>query len=92
MVEFTAGLIDQRVDPRVGEVSAVGAVGREFGGVEKVFEYVRVFVAADPAQRIELEQAVGDVGEESREFLPGVIAVAGPPPSGACFLRWTISW
>ena len=68
LVEFVAGLVDQRIHPRIGEVSAVGAVGRELGGVENIFEDVGIFVAADPAQGIELEEAVGHVGKESREF------------------------
>ena len=101
LVEFLAGLIDQCVDPRVGEVSAVGAVGREFGGVENVFEDVRVFVAADPAQGIESGTGRGSrrrkrsrtrrCGYRAR-FPPGAVAAAAPPPSAACFLPWTISW
>ncbi len=68
LIQFLAGLVNQRVNSRVGEVSAVGAVGRELGGVKKIFEDVGVFVASDPAQRIELEEAVGHVGEKGREF------------------------
>ena len=36
--------------------------------MKDVFEDVRVFVAADPAQGIKLEQAMGHVGEKGREF------------------------
>src|SRR6266436_7351370 len=68
LVRFVACLVNERVHARVGEVAAIGAVRRELGGMKSIFKNVGVFVAADPAQGIKLEEAVGHVGEEGREF------------------------
>ena len=50
LVKFAARLVDKRIHLRIGVKAAVGAVRRELGGVEDVFEDVGIFVAADPAQ------------------------------------------
>ena len=68
LIELGARQVDQLIQTWVRIEAAVGAIGREFAGVEDVFEDVRVFIAADPAQRIELKEAVSDVGKESCEL------------------------
>ena len=96
LVERAAAFADQLVDPRVRVEGAVGALGREAGGVEDVFEDVGVLVAANPAHGIHLVGALGDVAEESRKlvrcecrarFPPRGVAVAAPPPSTASIRR-----
>ena len=68
LIGFAARLVDQPVDPRIGIETAVGAFGRESVGVKGVLKNIRIFVAADPAQRINLESAAGDVGKKCGEL------------------------
>src|SRR6266700_6510053 len=43
-------------------------LGREAGRVEGIVKNVRVFIAADPAQRVDLKRAFHHVGIKSGEF------------------------
>src|SRR6516164_2226509 len=69
LVQGPVTLFQETVDAGIGVEPAVGAFGRKAGGVKRVFEDVRVLVAeADPAQVVELEVAVHDVGIKKRKL------------------------
>src|SRR5258708_14277240 len=61
-------LVDQTIDLRIGIETAVCAFGRESVGVKGVFKNIRVFVPADPAQRIKLESAARDIRKKCSEL------------------------
>src|SRR5437899_614054 len=62
LIELTAALRDQSVNLRIAVVTAIGAPGREAAGGEDSFKNVGILIAADPAQRINLEGSFGHVG------------------------------
>src|SRR5208283_2318589 len=68
LVDGAAALLDQLIDAQVGVKSAVGPFGREAVGSKDVLENVRIQVAADPAQGMELVRAFRNIGEERRKF------------------------
>src|SRR5712691_5156620 len=67
-VSLYAGLVEQGIEPWIAVVAPVGAIGRNLARMEDVFKDVRIVVGPYPAQRIELEIAVSDVGIERGEF------------------------
>src|SRR5580692_4604822 len=68
LVNFPASLIDQRIDTRVGVISAIGAVRRELGRMKNILENVRVFITSNPSQRVQLIGTARDIGKESGKF------------------------
>ena len=64
----TRSWASKRVERGISVVAAVGAVGRHFLRVENKIENVGIVVHADPAKRVQLEAAAGDVREESCVF------------------------
>src|SRR5437763_6726579 len=68
LIELAAALRDQSVNSRIAVVTAVGAPGREAAGGEDSFKNVGVLIAANPAQRIKLEGALGHVGIKGGEL------------------------
>src|SRR5208282_5365482 len=68
LIGLAARLVDQTINPRIGIKSAICPLGRESVGMKGILENVRIFIAADPAQRIKLESAAGDVGKKSSEL------------------------
>src|SRR5712692_1071514 len=67
-VGLYAGLVEQGIEPWVAVVDSVGSIGRNLSRVEDVFKDVWIVVGPYPAQRIELEIAVSDVGIERGEL------------------------
>src|SRR5438105_3135856 len=68
LVKLAAPVSDKGVNLRIGVITAVGAAGRETGGIEDIFENIRILVGADPAQRIKLEGSFGHVGIKGGEL------------------------
>src|SRR5215469_2622300 len=58
LVEGGAALANELIDAWVGVEGAVGAFGREAGGVEDVLEDVGVLISTDPAHRVHLISAL----------------------------------
>src|SRR5215469_13358651 len=69
LVRFDSRPVNQGVDARVVVVLAVCPVGNNAGGVKGVFEEVGIFICAQPAQRIHLKFAMGDVGQKGGRFV-----------------------
>src|ERR1700751_1910919 len=67
-VNLPATSVNQCINSRIRIVAAIGAVRRKLLRVEDVFKNIRIFVAADPAQAVQLEQSVSNIGKEGREF------------------------
>src|SRR5215467_471122 len=69
LIERASSFCEQAVQFGIGIVAAVGPFGSEAGGIECVFENIRVLVGiADPAQRVDLEGAFPDIRVEGREL------------------------
>src|SRR5262249_25121551 len=67
-VNLATGPVNQPLHSRIRIVPAIGGVGRKPRRMEDVFKNIRIFVAADPAQTVQLEQSVSNIGKEGREF------------------------
>src|SRR5215831_12643719 len=68
LVKGRTAFADERINFGVGIECAIGALGWKASRVEYVLEEVRVLVSADPAHRVHLIGALGDVAKERREL------------------------
>src|ERR1700694_2130890 len=68
LIGLAARLVNQTIDPRIGIETAVRAFGRESVGVKRVLKNIRIFIPADPTQRIKLESAASDIRKKSSKL------------------------
>src|SRR6187402_628066 len=69
LVGLGLSLRDERVDLRVGEAATVGPLRRKAVRGVSIAVDVRIFIRADPAQGVDLEGTLGDVGVEGAKFV-----------------------
>jgi hypothetical protein len=68
LIGIRSAIVEQRVEPRVGVVTAVRPARRKTLRRKCMSENIRLLIAADPTQGIELECAACYIGVKRSEF------------------------